>query len=401
MGAILTFFAGSLHFNSDYMRWQWTLGLASLLIPIVMYLQKKLSYLCALTFSFFIINAIYFGTHRQIDRAIAIPALFQVVIVFMFLLAFLEGGDFLKWCRLVLPYYGPINAFYMIVFGPHRLPQGVGWSNFLDYAGMGGVLLAFSLSGLLELCHAPGAVCWRFKRKWRPEWFFFKCLNPFFEFCIPYLRFFRIGLFILTVVGIGFCKSSIPYGVAAFGVAGFYVHRFRKLLPALGIGTIALGLGWLIEKGDFLKDGFRFPAYKLFMGYWWHHMNWVTGVGPGSFQTQGPLIQIEKNFMVDMTGKNFSFFWLWLHSDWMQIAFELGLVGIILFALIYLQCTWKVYSRFRPKDSALFGLLCAIGAAGIFDYPMRYFITALIIAYAVVASYHDNLPCEKSSNPVP
>lgn len=91
------------------------------------------------------------------------------------------------------------------------------------------------------------------------------------------------------------------------------------------------------------------------------HGFYYTGTGSGTFQSIGTYLS-----------KGGSIIFIWLHSDWLQIQFEQGLIGFVLIALVVLKALRK--SQSTP---ALFYSLCAYLTWGIANMPMRYPVSAV------------------------
>lgn len=111
----------------------------------------------------------------------------------------------------------------------------------------------------------------------------------------------------------------------------------------------------------------RINAYKRFMGFWWNQ-GWIPrliGTGPGSFIWLSLLID---NFKPPM--------FLQMHSDWLQVTFELGLIGLLLIIATFLMAVKNAWENPRVL-SALFG--CA-GFACTY-HPLRFMPTMILVAY--------------------
>jgi hypothetical protein len=90
---------------------------------------------------------------------------------------------------------------------------------------------------------------------------------------------------------------------------------------------------------------------------------WFLGVGPGTYTWSSLLLDKFQRPM-----------FLHLHSDWLQILFELGLVGMAL-----VTATWMRALRLARVDHSLF--MCLIGA-GIFAltyHPVRFAYSAIVL----------------------
>jgi len=96
-------------------------------------------------------------------------------------------------------------------------------------------------------------------------------------------------------------------------------------------GSLAMGL----FVGQFFDYQFyrftkidRWDIWSLYLNWWSDNANHISGTGFGSFSSFGPGIQLATKFQRSHGG-----LYLWLHSDWLQILFELGYLGLISYLL--------------------------------------------------------------------
>ena len=115
------------------------------------------------------------------------------------------------------------------------------------------------------------------------------------------------------------------------------------------------------------------------MTHWWEHGNIWFGSGMGSARAIIPYIQ--RRFEIDTDGHTF----YWLHSDILQCAFELGIVGLVAFAVLF-------YYALRHSHATpwLFSALCGWLATAAANYPARMAFHGLVgvflVAYALTKS---------------
>lgn len=399
--------AGGIHNGPDYMAFQWCIGLFLIALFLSVQIAVKFDFIPASTFLYFLTNAIYVFAYQH-NRYIVDPtlkpylsgaALYASLCITFFTMLFMNIPEgFLDSIKKGMPWFGGINAGYVVlgfikdllhsgemsivrkinyikdtqhigpsflqsavtgwlhlfqmplnlIDAPGRLPQGVGCSGLIDYAGMNGVLICLSL--------------------------------PFFNAKHKYGL---LGL-ILCLFAIILSKSSVQYGIIAAIAFGYIIHTNRKVNKTLAVASIPFLVGLIIERNKLFDSAYRFDAYKIFMTSWWKNFPHWVGSGPGTFQVFAPLIQIKNNFMVDMRPGQNSFFWLWMHSDWLQVLFETGIIGLLLSLLLYSDV---LYRLFKKKEPVLFSLACGIGASAIFDFPCRYFSMAFLTMYVIAAAY--------------
>lgn len=373
----MIFLIPSFHWGSDYLLIQWAAGFAIAFLFYSLFLVDKLGRLPALTFAYLSLNAVYcfafkqnrYDGNQNLQLYVAYGSMYLLIAMTMLSMISVNAKELTGMVCRAMPWYTLGNALYVdygwlsdLKFIPElirirgRLPEGMGVSGYLDYSGLNSILLCAGVPFFIhELVRS---------KRWLGA----------------------IGL-PLTLFAIYASISSIGYGVLAVAVSAYVCHRYQKMLwPALGSLSL-LGFGYLTQGRAIFDDAYRFKAYKVFMGAWWEKANHWFGTGPGTFQVLGPLLQVEKGFMVDPTGKTHSFFWLWLHSDWLQTCFEAGYVGGALVLSTFLYGLKRLWGKEEEYSSAIFALSCALGAAAIFDYPVKYWSTAFLTAFALGAAY--------------
>ena len=127
---------------------------------------------------------------------------------------------------------------------------------------------------------------------------------------------------------------AVP-GIAAKGLLVLHlIYLSWWTLPVIIYYAFTLKISRWHERGEFIAPYVR----------WWaaYANSWI-GTGPGSFEwltaTQG-------------LGSR-----MWLHNDWLQIGFEFGLVGLVIFAIAYYHLARK------SQDPGFFFLLAVAMAA--------------------------------------
>jgi hypothetical protein len=114
-------------------------------------------------------------------------------------------------------------------------------------------------------------------------------------------------------------------------------------------------------------------AYKNFTASSFH--TWIFGYGLGSTRVLMPLFQVD-NGMNIADGKWF----LWLHSDWLQIIFELGLLGIGA-GLVFFATLVKAARR----EPLLLMSACAFASTMLTNFPLHSGLHSLLGAIIVRA----------------
>jgi len=359
----------SSHKPHNYMLFQWWVLLALCLIFLSYKLKEKYGFWIASAIGYtlfqccaFTLFDYYHDAPPQIHDVLLVTNLYGMVSFLIPILAVVA----LKDCHVInilkaLPLYGLLNSIYVIygsITGATKFANGVGYSGFLDYAGMNGVLIALSV----------------------PLVFIYSMRT-------------RLILLAFYITAIILSKSSIPYGVAAVGLLGFFFHRAKgdpKLRSGMYLALVPVVVSGIVERELLFNSAGRFEMYKIFMQGWWERGHHILGTGVGTFQVIEAQIIQQHNLLRPGSGV---FLWLWMHSDWLQCIFELGFLGIFLYLASFIYTTYVSYNRGGRLASESFGLLMAIAASAVFDYPCRYAVTAFLICLAVRAAFvsEDNL----------
>lgn len=178
------------------------------------------------------------------------------------------------------------------------------------------------------------------------------CL-PILEAVFPFGWAFVIPVALASMLG----KSAIGTGMCALYVTMTLWGKglYGRLSIMAAIPTIIL-TGYLTHgHKSFFDSSGRFQMWVFFMKLWavnWR--NWLTGTGFGTFG-------IFSNNLQQAFKTNPSDWWIWMHNDWLQMAFECGIVGLAIMIWLYITCLIKLYIQGRAapelKSLLLFGVM--------------------------------------------
>lgn len=146
-------------------------------------------------------------------------------------------------------------------------------------------------------------------------------------------------LFSMLIVDAGFCRQW---------------KRILAVLPILALSILTL------RTKHFLDSDGRFWVWNESWKYFIAHVPKLTGAGLGSYYVHGLMVTEGK--------------FTWLHSDWGQLGFELGVVGLAVTAMMYycaLRNAW-LRSKIDSRASGLFTALLGYGAFALANLPLRY-----------------------------
>lgn len=168
-------------------------------------------------------------------------------------------------------------------------------------------------------------------------------------------------------------QASTPIGAAAACFVAWLVssRRWRLfdlvtvIVPAL---TAAALLGMWLNPLLF-NDSYRVQFWKFFMTWWAKNVDVWTGTGFGTFLLYGPMIQLTYKYNTENN------LWIWLHSDWGQLLFELGIVGFLLGVAVFVQAVVRAYRAGRHE---LVAALVTFAAVMVPQYPFRLASFALM-----------------------
>ncbi len=161
------------------------------------------------------------------------------------------------------------------------------------------------------------------------------------------------GFYILAAIGVG--------------MAGYKRGFARKFILSCTGATVALGLAFAAN--GLTHTSGRWAGWKFFMKWWGDYgspWTYLVGMGGGTFQYLGTLIQISQKGLDAFTGGG----WLWLHNDWLQILFEYGVLGLLIAGCVF---AWAVAtSRHRPWVAIGLAAMAFLSTA---QFPMHWILT--------------------------
>lgn len=358
LGVILLALLGGLRWQKEYVYAGWFGGLC-LFSGYFGYCLFGRDRTFGVAFLYFSLNALYTsvfrgnhftGSPEHVRNFLSVQGLIFLSSLFLFSLTLLPQKRRLYLRDLFggLCLVNSVLVLYGWATGSGFLPQGNGYSGLIDYAGMNGCLIAISYPLFISLI-----------------------LRLDFIYFLP--------TFFIPILAIFLSNSSVAWGAFLLGVIGTIVQmnwgRHKWLAATITACFCAFVLGFVrIFDVNLFTDGQRFKAYKLFMSMWWEKLPTITGTGPGTFIVLGPEIQIKTKWLVDQTGENVSTFFTFMHSDFLQVMFENGFIGFFLVVIIFLR---SLYLSYR-KNPATFSALLAYGGVAALNFPLRYFLTALL-----------------------
>lgn len=189
------------------------------------------------------------------------------------------------------------------------------------------------------------------------------CLTPF----VPrYMWFISVTIAILS-------DASTAYAVTAVVFLSEFRNHWKKVISAISFSAVFAAL----TKPHLLSDSERFLNWKIYLPYWWENSKWF-GFGPGSFGPIGPYLQALNGEKTNVL--------LWAHNEYLQVFFEFGIVGFVLFSgafiHLFVNCRRLGSDYGRSLQSLLAGsLMCAAT-----NYPFRLalFMTVIVLTISEI-----------------
>jgi len=181
---------------------------------------------------------------------------------------------------------------------------------------------------------------------------------------VLFMEFFGLLSFVVVVL--------LALVSAALSTSGLMViHAKTKIFAIIGIYGLAGAIGYVLLGGSLFHSSSRDIIYELSMKWWDQNANVWVGLGPGTTTILLPYIQKINDWSE-------SYLYIYMHSDWLQILFEHGVLGLISALGLFFYLIHR--SRHNPY------LTLSIVTYGIFmicNFPMRLPLTALLGAVLV------------------
>lgn len=189
------------------------------------------------------------------------------------------------------------------------------------------------------------------------------CLNAVLLplFFIGYRRLHFIPAYFVAV-SVLFSGQSQPIALLFISIGVYFLQRgfWKWLLPAVGASVL---VGYLIAGRELFFLNGRDKVWSLLFKFWDDNANPFLGMGLGSFFYIGPSVTVPA----------FKQPFIFMHSDWLQILFEQGIIGLLLVFTTYVLCLWNLRGN-KP----LFNSLAVFGCFGLANFPLHNPVSAII-----------------------
>lgn len=344
-------------FNSWYLKW-WIL-LTSLGALFSYFYAKKIHWSVGPFIFSFLVSGLLVFAHRDNqyqDYALTdLLALKGIVAYASFVFVFLLGlFSFFKRKEFLAMFQGlgaicvvdSIYVFLQACMGKEAYHRG----GFIGNASMNSSLIAFTYPFAMTLIQDSK---WGLEKSKRGFWVRSIILFPIFAIFLP-MQSVPIGIFFLVL--------------SAFFLSNTQGSQLLKREKSLFIAIVAIvvfGMGFFLCQGELLNDSGRFSVWRAGLEWFWNQGDLWLGQGPGVSQALLPSIQEDQK---QLAGE----FFLWWHSDVLQLFFEQGILGLASFALLTFYALKKAF-----KTPLLFAALCGYIGCSFFNYPAHLPLHAL------------------------
>ncbi len=392
--------------DSIFLHWYW--GLSVLTVVIAVRLHKYLSAPLLIWGCWLCLSAVYVFANREnmysgnptmVKAILSIDAAYGMIAVLVFGVFFLVSGRGLM--RLLRDYIGVLgilNAAFVVI-------GAVSWYlaspvfTWLEECGGKEVWVRdlgtpwlfdwiyTTVKFLMSIGKVPGGDGFSgFLSNQGVNGSFIVCCLPFAVEYVSYIKrqSKHLDKWVLAVLMLSFTAcllsaSSIVYGVMIVGLISWFIGSSgisgRVIVNAFAVCGLVLLCGLWVEGEQLFNSRGRFQVYGLFLNYWYDHLPRAFGSGLSTFPVFSPDIQIVNKFLVK---EGVGHFFTFMHSDWLQTLFETGIIGFVLSVWLYL---WTLAEFYRRKDRAAFASFASIGGAMLFNFPVRYFLGAFLLAF--------------------
>lgn len=172
-------------------------------------------------------------------------------------------------------------------------------------------------------------------------------------------------MLILIATGVACILSHSSIGIGTYIVVCLLLEMrtrgasFKEVF--IRLSALSFPLLWALRcvPVTWLSSSGRMTVWKSIMSWWYAHSNIWFGAGIGTGISLFPSIQ--KMYGTSATG-----YYLWMHSEPLQILFELGIFGAVSALIAFAYLCFKSW-----KSPHLFASLIGFGSCSIADYPLR------------------------------
>lgn len=176
-------------------------------------------------------------------------------------------------------------------------------------------------------------------------------------------------------------SASVPLAV----FVGVFIFAFFRLSPLelwkkisiATAGVVVTAILGVLVNDRFFNSSSRFRVYELAINMLKEKTHYqIFGLGTGSWSVWGPLLQDFHNVA---KGEWFT----WIHSDFLQVLFENGVIGLTLLLWVGIQALTRVT---KSKNWWIGASLFAYGLSMVFNYPFHLAVHSFLGLFLLVIS---------------
>lgn len=204
-------------------------------------------------------------------------------------------------------------------------------------------------------------------------------LNMVLNICLlPYMC--ELGIwaevycvFSIIVLILFAASSSSWLGLVILWMAYLYKQAPpKRAWPLVFAGLALIALGYFFV-GSFLNDGGRISGWKFFFdGFSWRE--YLIGRGPATFQFWGAVLQYANDFNMGIG------YFIFLHSDPLQVIWEYGFVGLSLVSV----AVYQVLQRAKLNEFLSLSVLLSVSLIYYpFHTPVHLFIIFILLKLVI------------------
>jgi O-antigen ligase len=310
------------------------------------------------------------------------------------------------------PQWSDLLVFFIAFLSLDFLPEGNDWDTakrFLYFLTLGGVFCA--IYGYFQVLGVDFITYFAWADRHRPSVFLGQhtLYGPFASACVCsalFLKRYKTAIFLAPIIY--FIDSSFTYLSLGAGLMVWILHvtnwRICLIISLLGV----LGL-YGLQNTEAMNDKGRSVLWKQTITL--ANRKPIFGQGFGSFKTIYPVLQnpkilasqgidldksgdFIKNFILEaMELRKMSGNFLSVHNEYIQVYFEMGLIGVIAMLFILYEFLVLAFTWIRtPYMAAMVSIVAVFMANSIGNFPMHLIPQALIPLWALTLLYRLSKP---------
>lgn len=354
LGAALFLIAICSNFGGDYYWGKWFGFSVAFTYLIALAVYKRFGWLAGLNVAYLFLSAIWVVVYRHNRYELVTPYDLMALKLFV-----LESAW--KFALILIPF---------LAFRPNRENLHTCGGLLSCFFAVATVFSIFK-EAIFHGCHVENSCGGLINNPSMNACMLVVCLPFIFKLCTKWVSW---SFFAVAALAILLGKSNLGLGMLAIFLSLEILPQKKMRWALSGIPLLFL-LAWLThgEKTLFSSGG-RFDMWRFFMSAWGSNAhNWLFGSGFGSFGVFSINLQEHARLAEGV-------WWLWLHNDWLQGVFELGISGFLLMAALFIEGVYRFYKdeMYREAQSLLL-----FGAMMMVNFPLHVALPSAFGAWLI------------------